>query len=606
MGARTSITDENLSALQVVQVERVSVASDGTEGDGPSTFPSISAHGRYVAYESYAHTLAPDDPNFGNTDIFLFDRQTGTTTRVTDADGFSHLPSISADGSQVAYFTVTPTIRNDHFDPVYDSFVFDRNTGTTTLVPVESNDIAQNSYDDDPSISADGRHVAYESYSQNLVPGDTNGSSDIFVLDRQSNTTERVSVASNGTESNFDSTNPSISADGRFVTYQSSASTLISGDDNGALDVFVFDRQTNINERVSVASGGAEANGSSSAGAISADGRFVTYTSDASNLIPGDTNGASDVFVFDRQTQTTTRVSVASDGTEANGPSGSILDYGSNAAVSISADGRLVAYRSDASNLVPGDTNGVSDVFVFDRETNTTVRVSVAGDGTEANGPSAGVQEFGPSGGVSISADGRFVSFHSDASNLVAGDTNGVTDVFVVQLDVVPLVDGVVKDGDDGNNILKGTHRDDILRGHGGRDLLLGQKGDDRLDGGAGNDKIFAGKGDDTVLGGAGNDRIWTGKGSDLVVFNEGDGRDRICDFDHRRDVTECSFDRVQLDVSIGGNHIHDFAELEALIASGDIGLSTRHGSLTLTFDDGDALTLGGVHTLSAQDWLFA
>ncbi len=117
------------------------------------------------------------------------------------------------------------------------------------------------------------------------------------------------------------------------------------------------------------------------------------------------------------------------------------------------------------------------------------------------------------------------MAYSSDASNLVPGDTNGFTDVFVVQTTVAPPVDGVVKDGDDGNNILKGTRRDDILRGHGGKDWLFGFKGDDSLDGGEGNDKIFGGKGDDTVLGGAGNDRIWTGKGSDLIVFNEGDGQ---------------------------------------------------------------------------------
>src|SRR5262249_31209575 len=117
--------------------------------------------------------------------------------------------------------------------------------------------------------------------------------------------------------------------------------------------------------------------------------------------------------------------------------------------------------------------------------------------------------------------------------------------------------------------------------------------------------KIFAGKGDDTVLGGAGNDRIWTGKGSDLVVFNDGDGNDKVFDFDQRCHENDHSFDLVQLNVFIAGNHIDDFAELEALTASGDIGLSAAKGSLTLTFDDGDALTLGGVHTLSAQDWLF-
>ncbi len=160
-----------------------------------------------------------------------------------------------------------------------------------------------------------------------------------------------------------------------------------------------------------------------------------------------------------------------------------------------------MTYGSAASNLVPGDTNGAADIFVFDRQTGTTTRVSVASDGTEGNGFSLGLDP-------AISADGRFVAYSSDASNLVPGDTNNVSDIFVVQTDVAPPVDGVVKDGDDGNNFLKGTRRDDILRGHGGKDWLFGGKGDDSLDGGAGNDRIFGGKGDDTVLGGAGNDWI--------------------------------------------------------------------------------------------------
>ena len=163
----------------------------------------------------------------------------------------------------------------------------------------------------------------------------------------------------------------------------------------------------------------------------------------------------------------------------------------------------------------------------------------------------------------------------------------------------------MVKDGGEGNDILRGTSRDDILRGHAGKDWLFGGKGDDRLEGGNGNDAIFGGKGDDAALAGAGHDRIWTGKGSDLVVFKEGDGKDRVFDFDQRRGGNDHSFDRVQLDVSIGANAIDDFDELQASIASGDVGVSTRRGSLTLTFDNGDALTLVGVRHLSADDWLF-
>jgi Tol biopolymer transport system component len=339
----------------------------------------------------------------------------------------------------------------------------------------------------------------------------------------------------------------------------------------------VFDRQTNTTERVSVASDGTEGNSFSFSPEISADGRFVTYYSSASNLVPGDTNDTSDIFLFDRQTNTTERVSVASDGTEGND---------SSSVPAISADGRLVTYQSVASNLVPGDTNGTYDIFLFDQQTNTTERLSVARDGTEGNDSS-----FTPA----ISADGRFVTYYSYASTLVPGDTNGAPDIFVVQ---TALVDGVVKDGDEGDNVLRGTRRDDILRGHGGNDLLFGAQGDDILDGGTGDDKVFGGAGDDTVAGGEGNDQLRTGKGMDLVIFNEGDGRDLVLDFDH-------NFDRVQLGVSIGTNSIDDFDELQSLIASGDIDVSTGRHSLMLTFDNGDSVTLRGVQELSANDWLF-
>lgn len=560
MGTQTTITEENTSVLQTFQAERVSVTSDGAEANDNSGSPSVSADGRYVAYGSNATNLVPGDTN-GVTDIFVFDRDTNTTERV----------SVASDGTQA------------------------------------------NDYSAEPSISADGRFVTYSSGASSLVPGDTSGY-DIFVFDRQTETTTRISVPTDATEMFYQCFNPSISADGRFITYDSNASSLVSGDTNGTTDVFMFDRQTNTTTRLSVASDGAEANASSDDPSISADGRFVTYSSQASNLVSGDTNGTGDVFVLDRQTGTTTRVSTAIDGSDDGGfqpeisANGQFVSYsrglqgvfvfdrltntttvaseGTGFHSSISADGRFVTY----DNVFTDRPNDTTDVFLFDRLTNTITTIS------EANNLS---------GGPSISADGSFLAYSSNATNLVPGDTNGAHDVFVIQIEGAPPVDGVVKDGDDGNDILKGTHRNDVLRGHGGNDLLFGLKGDDRLDGGDGNDRIFAGKGDDIVRGGAGNDRIWTGKGSDLIIFDEGDGRDWVFDFDQSRHVNDPSFDRVQLDISIGSNHIDDFAELEALIDTGDIGLSTRNGSLTLAFDTGDVLTLGGVRALSAGDWLF-
>src|SRR5262249_35179982 len=193
---------------------------------------------------------------------------------------------------------------------------------------------------------------------------------------------------------------PVISADGRFVTYWSGDPSMVSGDTNDTWDVFVRDRQLATTERVSVDSNGTEANGGSFASAISGDGRFVAFESDATNLVADDTNGSQDIFVHDRQTGTTERVSVSSAADQAN-------DFSYKP--TISSDGRFVAFWSVATNLVADDTNGFADIFVHDRQTGTTERVSVN---------SAGVEADSNSNSPAISADGRFVVFVSLATNL--------------------------------------------------------------------------------------------------------------------------------------------------------------------------------------------
>jgi len=285
--------------------DRVSVDSSGVQENDSSWGASISADGRFVAFESDASNLVPGDTN-GCEDIFVHDRQTGATERV------------SVDSSGVQGYELSESA----------------------------------------SISADGSYVAFESDASNLVPGDTNGREDIFVHDRQTGATERVSIASSGAQGNSGSYDPSISADGRLVAFYSYASYLVPGDTNGCHDVFVHDRQTGATERVSVDSSGVQGNGSSYSPSISADGRFVAFISGASNLVPWDTNGLDDIFVHDRQTGATERVSVDSIGVQGN-------DY--SWAQAISADGRYVAFESGATNLVPGDTNGTIDIFVRDR-----------------------------------------------------------------------------------------------------------------------------------------------------------------------------------------------------------------------------------------------
>jgi LPXTG-site transpeptidase (sortase) family protein len=411
------------NALALGVLERVSVDSTGTEGDNSSNNPSTSNNGRYIAFESTASNLVAGDTN-GNRDVFVHDRDTNTTTRVsvgpsgTEGNSDSYDPSISSDGRYVAFESEASNLVALDTNGELDIFVHDRITHTTTRVSVDSTGAEGDDESLDPSISGDGRYVAFVSSASNLVALDTNGADDIFVHNRDTNTTTRVSVGPSGTEGNSDSYDPSISSDGRYVAFDSGASNLVAGDTNGQGDIFVHDRDTDTTTRVSIHTNGTtEGNNYSYTSSISSDGRYVAFVSVASNLVAGDTNGSRDIFVHDRDTNTTTRVSIDSTGTE-----GDRNSYDP----SISSDGRYIAFYSYASNLVAGDTNGVRDLFLHDRITGNSTRVSIDSTGTEGNSGS---------GSASISGDGRYVAFDSGASNLVAGDTNGDSDIFVSEVD---------------------------------------------------------------------------------------------------------------------------------------------------------------------------
>jgi len=405
--------------------ERVSVDSAGREGPHDSLDPAITADGRFVVFHSWAN-LAPGG-TLGNSDVYVHDRQTGITERVSvDSAGTpgSHASlraAISADGRYVAFDSYASNLVAGDTNGYNDVFVHDRQTGVTERVSVDSTGAQANHFSLSPGISADGRFVVFDSEASNLVLGDTNGCSDIFVHDRQTGVTERVSVDSTGTQSNGLSHGGVVSGDGRFIAFASYASNLVLGDTNGHRDIFVHDRQTGVTERVSVDSTGTQANHLSFPPGINADGRFVVFESYASNLVLGDTNGYADVFVHDRQTGVTERVSVDSSGNEGNNLSSTEGSRG------VSGDGRFVAFHSQASNLVLGDTNicgdqNCSDVFVHDRQTGVTERVSVDSAGNQGNRPS---QEG------AVSGDGRYVAFASEAWNLVPDDTNGTYDIFM-------------------------------------------------------------------------------------------------------------------------------------------------------------------------------
>ena len=322
--------------------------------------------------------------------------------------------SISADGRHVVFQSLATNLVPGGTHSHGNVFERDLLTGQTSLVSVDSSGVEGIADSFSPSISADGRYVAFASRATNLVPSDTNGYADVFVRDRQIGLTSLVSVDSQGVQGNGDSVFPSISSDGRYVAFSSSATNLVVPDMNGTQDIFVRDRQTGQTSLVSLASSGAQGNGFSLHPCISGDGRYVAFDSIASNLVPGETLGVSDVFVRDVQSGQTIRASVTSAGAEANAPS---------VFPSISADGGHVAFRSYATNLtlIP-DTNIHSDVFVHDLQTGQTSCVSVQ--------PGGSTGDLGSSFS-SISADGRFVAFTSFATNLVAGDANGCSDIFV-------------------------------------------------------------------------------------------------------------------------------------------------------------------------------
>lgn len=373
-----------------------------------------------MAFQSYASNLVLNDFNFHLPDVFVKDLQTGAVALASvdsggaQGDSGSVLPSISADGRRVAFESLASNLVAGDSNGTWDVFVHDFVSNTTTRVSTHSSGAQANGESHRAEISADGRWVAFESDATNLVPGDTNSLRDVFLHDLSSGATERVSIDVAGTGTNGASGWATLSADGRFVAYASAATNIAAGDTNGLDDVFLWDRQNRATVRVSVDSTGLQADLGSSNPAVSGDGRFVAFASDATNLVAGDTNASSDAFVHDVSNGETTRVSVDSAGAQGN--FGSAMRGG----YQISADGRFVAFDSAASNLVAGDTNAATDCFVHDRLTGVTTRLNVTTSGAQAGGATA----------PAISPDGRHFVFESSASNLVAGDNNNVMDVF--------------------------------------------------------------------------------------------------------------------------------------------------------------------------------
>ncbi len=398
------------------------IASGGRTGEF-----ALSADGRYVVFASAASNLVVGDTN-GRIDVFRRDMVEGTTVRVSvstagqQGNGDSGeqavgYPAISADGNFVAFSSLASNLVAGDTNARRDVFVRNIAAGSTIRASVSNSGVESLSDSDRQAISADGRYVSFVSSSNSLVAGDTNNRNDVFIRDTQTGTTRIVSAANGGGIGNNHSgtviSGSPISADGRYVAFDSFASNLVSGDTNGYVDVFVRDLVAGTTTRVSVTDGGAQGNQASSTPAMTADGRFVSFYSGSSNLVSGDTNSGYDIFLRDTVLGTTTRVSVRDDEQQISEPTFGVT--------SISSDGRRVAFSSWGESIVNDDTNGRTDVFVRDLAAVTTIRISVDVDGT---------QRVAESRLGAMSADGRTVAFWSDGE-FVEGDVNREEDLYL-------------------------------------------------------------------------------------------------------------------------------------------------------------------------------
>src|SRR3954447_21043438 len=399
---------------------RVSVAAGGGDTSANSDWPSASADGRYVAVSSWGDNLVPNDTN-DNSDIFVRDLQAGTTRLVsvasdgTHANGPSFTPSISADGNVIAFRSDATNLVPNDAEGHTDVFVHTVSTGETIRVSQKPSGLGANRDSIEPSISANGKVVAFSSLAHNLVPQPVDATGlccDIFVSHLATGhiTLGDPMLTGGGASDSF---LPVLSATGRYLAFGSWGCGIAK--DIECLDesnVYELDLKTDTMSLVSRAYSGSVGFGCGANPAISADGTKVAFISDGNNLVPNDTNQAYDVFLRDMTTGITGRVSVTSKGAQTNGGLGRVTRSG---------DGRYVVFQSDAWNIVPGDTNGVSDIFVHDTRTGKTFRASVSSAGAAANAYS---------GNAAISTDGRLVVFESDASNLAGKDKNLTTDIY--------------------------------------------------------------------------------------------------------------------------------------------------------------------------------
>jgi len=548
--------------LSTGAVKRVSTDSSGAQGNDNSESPVFSADGTKVAFTSYASNLVAGDTNSA-PDIFVKNLSTGAVTQVsTDSSGvqgnnYNFTSVFSADGTQVAFSSAASNLVVGDTNNQPDIFIKNLSTGVVRRVSTDNGGTQGSHTSYSPVFSADGAQVLFESYASNLVVGDTNNRSDIFVKNLSTGVVTRVSTDSSGAQGNNHSNSAVFSADGTQVAFRSSASNLVVGDtNNDAYDVFVKNLSTGVLTRVSTSSSGEQGNNHSYKPVFSADGTQVAFSSAASNLVAGDTNGAPDIFFKNLSTGLMTLVSTGSSGAQGDNDSGSPI---------FSADGTQVAFSSAASNLVAGDTNIAYDIFVK----------NIASAPTDAGGIDTVqssitytlgqfIENLTLTGTANINGAGNSLTnilMGNSGNNVLDGGTgtggdmlhgglgddtfivNHVRDVVFEEVNggidtVQSTLSHILRDNVEhlilvGNTDLSGTgnNADNNLTGNNGNNRLLAGNGNDALSGGAGGDTLNGGSGADIMFGGTGNDTFTVENADDTVTEFADEGFDTVNSF---------------------------------------------------------------------------
>jgi Tol biopolymer transport system component len=458
----------------------VSRAADGTFGDSNPIFtnspPVFSPDGTKVAFVSQATNLVPGDTNL-KYDIFVKDLQTGAITLVSRAsdgtigNGDSDSPVFSPDGTKIIFSSTSANLVAGDTNASADIFVKDLSTGAITIVSRASDGSLGTGNSTVPVFSPDGTKVAFRSQAA-LVADDLNGAPDVYVKDLSTGAIALITRLADGSTRNGGSSPfPAFSPDGKTVAFDSGV--FFVPDANGNTQVYIKNLSSGAITLVSRAADGTVGDGASQSPVFSPDGTKVAFYSGATNLVAGDANNHRDIFVKDLNTNAVTLVSRANDGTIGNGDSFFPV---------FSADGSKIAFVSQASNLVVGDTNGTQDIFVKDLTTGAITLMSRAADGTIENGSSVS---------ASFSPNGASLAFTSSASNLVAG-VAPTFNVFVISNNPAPT-------------IIVGTAASETLTGTGATDAIYGLDGNDTLVGG------FAALGE--------SNQLWGGNGSDTASY---------------------------------------------------------------------------------------